>query len=185
MGENLRSRWEWFLMNIKKLMFLKAMSKSASAPVYKFKSLSAYNDTRVYSSNNYYRVSVFASPDMAADYGISDSNDTGLNYPIMIPSGATKVKVSIDPSQKTLLYNSTCCVVYFMKNVSCEVTSYTDCALYVGKDESNIRSLETKTIDVPEGADCFAIVIRFTNQYTSEDDPATLISTLGLTIEYE
>lgn len=157
------------------------------AEYYHFTAINVINDNYCTYHSDYTRIAATATSDQVADYGISGSTSgtvVEMFYPVIIPKGTTKIKISIDPDQKSLLYNSNNCYVVFYKNASCGAAGHLDSALYMSAENDNIRTDETETYTIPSGADCYTVTLRLQSTYTSADDPATVMETLGFKIEY-
>lgn len=133
---------------------------------------------------NYGRLAAFGNGTQAAQYGFVSSSATADYFPIKLPTGTSKVTITYDTTQASLLYNSTNTTIYWCSDAASPDASYSSYCTFLSKSEYNIRTVQTIEEDVPSGADSFAVMFRPQSTYTESDDPATIASTIGISISF-
>lgn len=134
-----------------------------------------------YSGVTYSRIGLTGTGDQAADHGVAGSS----LYPILIPQNTTSITVSRGESYGTYFYNGTGAQITWTSDVACGDTDYPNAATAVSSSDGyNLRSNQSFTVDVPDGADSFFLHFRTASTYTESDNPATLATTWGLTITF-
>lgn len=134
-------------------------------------------------SESYSRVSVVGSGNQAADYALVQGTGISENYyPVLLPNNTKSITVKI--TDKTSFYNDPATNVFWFKNEYGEVAHPNNIKFISMETSYNIKSEMQKSFNVPSGADCVAITIRLSSTHQSSEDPATIMSGAGFTIEY-
>lgn len=136
-----------------------------------------------YNSSALSRIMPWGSGSQAAEYACPDTATDGRRYAIKIPENTAQVRISYNIDKKTMLYNEQAHVLW-MSDESCEVSAFTDCALFVSTEDVDMRTSGSATLNVPSGANLFTVVIRLASTRTEQDDPATDAQTIGLNVEF-
>lgn len=154
-------------------------------PVFTWGSVNILSNHMYYTDATAYFISS-GTGNQAIQYDIPKYNDASAKlYPILIPNGTAKIKVSRSGTGvNTLFYNSNRNLIYF-KNESCGDVDAITAAKYVGGSTETVNLCTTASQEfvVPDGVNAFIFLPRCGTSYT--DTPAAdVAANMGLTFEF-
>ena len=114
-----------------------------------------------------------------ACYGKNGASDENI---IKLPKNTASITVK--NITKSYVHNGTYTKFLFLADQSCGATGFTDYALFISDESFNFNTEQEKTVNVPEGADSILFVVRTAQTYTSEDDPATVMESMGFSMTF-
>ena len=154
-------------------------------PNFDFRALNQSGNIVSYGAKSYSRLTAFGVGNQASTYDLPStvSDHTASPHAVKIPANTAKVRISRGSDKGTSFYNGSSHNFYWMQDIS-SGESYPTSAKYLSLETFSPQSNAVTELTVPTGADCFTLVTRLTTTYTAEDDPNTVASSLGLTIEF-
>lgn len=138
-------------------------------------------------TTNYSRLAAVGSGVQSSEYGLQQTSEIEpIVHVIKVPHNTASVRISYDTTKSAMIYNAeTNFWFYWFKDTPSPDQGYSAYAQYISTEaDKNLRSAGTYTFNVPQNADCFAMVLRTTSTYTSSDDANDVAEAMGLTIEF-
>ena len=112
-------------------------------------------------------------------YGRNGLSDIGI---IKLPKNTASVTVK--NTTKSYVHDGTYTRLYFLTDESCGATGFIDYALFVSEEQLNFYTNQEKSFNVPSGADAMLFMVRTDSSYTSGEDPADIMESMGFSLTF-
>lgn len=133
-------------------------------------------------TNSTNRITACGSGSQSGTYKCYGKDGADDQYIIKLPKNTASVTVK--NTQKSYVYNGNYARFAFLTDESCEATGFTNYAKCISVETFNFNTTQEQTFNVPEGANACMFTVRTASSYTSGDNPATIMESMGFSLTF-